>query len=261
MEYPTNMADLRPPMPVMSDLFRLDGRTAVITGGASGIGRGTAHALAQAGAHVVVADYDHGLATQTATEVDGEAVEIDITNEAAVVGLFRDLTRCDVLVTCAGKSLRAPSLDTSLDDWNAVVDVNLTSTFLCAREAARRMLDGGGSIIAMASIMGHVGGSVFPNPAYHASKGGVVNLVRALAVEWAEHDIRVNAVAPTFVETPFIAPLFDQHDTVDQIINTTPLGRMATSTDVAAAVLYLASPASGMVTGTSLAVDGGWLAQ
>lgn len=245
----------------MSDAFRLDGRTAVITGGGSGIGRGAAHALTQAGAHVVVADMNEDLATQTAEEVAGSAVAIDVTDEGEVVRLFAELERCDVLVTCAGRSLRAPSLDTSLDDWNAVVDINLTSTFLCAREAARRMLEGGGSIIAMASIMGHVGGSVFPNPAYHASKGGVINLVRALAVEWAEHEIRVNAVAPTFVETPFIAPVFDQQDVVDKIIENTPLGRMATSSDVAAAVLYLASPASAMVTGTSLPVDGGWLAQ
>jgi len=255
------MPDLRPRIPDVSALSRLDGQTAVVTGGASGIGRATAHALAQAGANVVIVDLDADLANETAAEVDGVGFAVDVTDETAVVNLFAGLDSCGVLVTCAGRSLRAPSLETSMADWHAVVDLNLTATFLCAREAARHMVDTGGSIIAMASIMGHVGGSVFPNPAYHASKGGVVNLVRALAVEWATHAIRVNAVAPTFVETPFIQPVFDQPDVVQSILDRTPLGRMATATDVAAAVLYLASPASAMVTGSSLAVDGGWLAQ
>lgn len=256
------MPDLRPAIPNVSALSRLDGRTAVVTGGASGIGRAAAHALAQAGAAVVIVDLDSDLAEETAIEVDGISRSVDVTNEAAVVGLFEGLDSCDILVACAGRSLRAPSLETTMADWHAVVDLNLTATFLCARESARHMVAGdGGSIVAMSSMMGHVGGSVFPNPAYHASKGGVINLVRALAVEWAPHQIRVNAVAPTFVETPFIQPVFDKPEVVEAILEKTPLGRMATSTDVAAAVLYLASPASAMVTGTSLPVDGGWLAQ
>ena len=253
--------NLRPPIPEMVGEFRLDGCTAVVTGGGSGIGRGAVHALAQAGAHVVVADFDEALGAETAAEVTGTGVVIDVTDEDAVVELFAGLDRCDVLVTAAGRSLRAPSLETTMEDWQAVVDVNMTATFLCAREAARKMGDRGGSIVAVASIMGHVGGAVFPNPAYHASKGGVVNLVRALAVEWAPVQIRVNAVAPTFVETPFITPVFEQPDLVEAIMDNTPLKKMATVVDVAAAVLYLATPASGMVTGSSLAVDGGWLAQ
>ncbi len=254
------MPDLRPPLDSIDNLFRLDGRTAVITGGGSGIGRGSAHALAQAGADVVLLDLDADLVAETAAEVGGRGVAIDVTDEPAVVEVFAGLDRCDVLVTCAGRSLRAPSLETSMADWQAVVDLNLSATFLCAREAARHMTQPGGSIVALASMMGHVGGRVFPNPAYHASKGGVVNLVRALAVEWAVHQIRVNAIAPTFVETPFISRVFEQPDAVEAIVENTPLGRMATVTDVAAAVLYLATPASGMVTGTSLPVDGGWLA-
>lgn len=252
--------ELRPSMPDIGGLFRLDGQTAVITGGGSGIGRGSAHALAQAGADIVLLDLDAELVAETADEVGGRGVAIDVTDEAAVVDTFAGLDRCDVLVTCAGRSLRAPSLDTSMSDWQAVVDLNLTATFLCAREAARHMTSTGGSIVALSSMMGHVGGRVFPNPAYHASKGGVINLVRALALEWAIHDIRVNSVAPTFVETPFITLVFEQPETVQAILDNTPLGRMATVTDVAAAVLYLATPASGMVTGTSLPVDGGWLA-
>ena len=109
--------------------------------------------------------------------------------------------------------------------------------------------------------MGHAGGAVFPNPAYHASKGGVANLVRALAIEWAPHNVRVNALAPTFVETPFIRGLLDDSTLVSEIEQLTPLGRLATVNDLAAGLLYLASPASAMVTGQSLVIDGGWLAQ
>jgi NAD(P)-dependent dehydrogenase (short-subunit alcohol dehydrogenase family) len=208
----------------------------------------------------VLLDLDADGVATTAAEVGGTGIALDVTDEDAVVSAFAGLERCDVLVICAGRSLRAPSLETAMVDWHAVIDLNLTATFLTAREAARHMVKSGGSIVALASIMGHVGGRVFPNPAYHASKGGVINLVRALAVEWAADDIRVNAVAPTFVETPFIAPVFDQPDFVEAIVENTPMGRMATATDVAAAVLYLATPASGLVTGTSLPVDGGWLA-
>ena len=254
------MPDLRPPIPDMAARFRLEGRSAVITGGGSGIGRGAAHVLAQAGARIVIVDSDPALASETAAEVGGTGVVLDVTAESGVVDFFSGLESCDVLVACAGRSLRAPSLETSMADWRAVTDVNLSSTFLCAREAARHMIDDGGSIVALASIMGFVGGAVFPNPAYHASKGGVINLVRALAVEWAPYKIRVNAIAPTFVETPFITGVFEQPEVVDQIIARTPLRRMATVVDVAAAVLYLAAPASAMVTGTSLTVDGGWLA-
>ncbi|MGI9645689.1 MAG: SDR family NAD(P)-dependent oxidoreductase [Ilumatobacteraceae bacterium] len=254
------MADLRPPMPDMAALFRLDGKTAVITGGGSGIGRGAAHALSQAGADIILLDIDEDLVAQTADEVGGTGLAIDVTDEDAVVDVFAGIHRCDVLVTCAGRSLRAPSLETSMADLQAVIDLNMSATFLCAREAAWHMTEAGGSIVALASIMGHVGGRVFPNPAYHASKGAVVNLVRALAVEWAPQDIRVNAIAPTFVETPFISRVFEEPEMVDAIVDNTPLGRLATVTDVAAAMLYLASPASAMVTGTSLPVDGGWLA-
>lgn len=254
------MPELRPPIPDIASLFRLEGKTAVITGGASGIGRAAGHALAQAGANVVLFDLNTELAGETAEEISGIALAVDVTDEDAVVEAFAGLKRCDVVVTCAGHSLRTPSLDLAMADWESVIDINLSSTFLCAREGARHMTQHGGSIIALASIMGHVGNRLFPNPAYHASKGGVVNLVRALATEWAPHDIRVNAIAPTFVETPFIAGVFEQPEIVDAIVDNTPLGRMATATDVAAAVLYLASPAAAMVTGISMPVDGGWLA-
>ncbi|MGI9623841.1 MAG: SDR family NAD(P)-dependent oxidoreductase, partial [Acidimicrobiales bacterium] len=118
------MPDLRPPIPEIAELFRLDGCTAVVTGGASGIGRGAAHALGQAGADVVVVDLDAELAAKTAQEIGATSAGLDVTDEEGVKELFGDLARCDVLVTCAGRSLRAPSLETSMEDWQAVVDVN-----------------------------------------------------------------------------------------------------------------------------------------
>jgi NAD(P)-dependent dehydrogenase (short-subunit alcohol dehydrogenase family) len=242
--------------------MRLDGLVAVVTGGGSGIGRMSSHVLASAGADVVVLDLDTEAAELTAHEIGCAHRSVDITDEAAVVEVFSELDRCDVLVAAAGLSLRKPTFETSLSAWQAVVDVNLNGVFLSAREAGRHMVNAGrGSIIAITSVMGYVGGAMFPNPAYHASKGGVVNLVRALAVEWAPENVRVNALAPTFVETPFIEGLLENPDLVSGIEKLTPLGRLATVNDLAAGLLYLASPGSAMVTGQSLVIDGGWLAQ
>jgi 2-deoxy-D-gluconate 3-dehydrogenase len=141
--------------------------------------------------------------------------------------------------------------------------VNVTGSFLCAREAARLMIGraGGGAIVNVASIMGLSGGGLYPNISYQTSKGAVVNMTRALAVEWAPHGIRVNAVAPTYVRTPFIAPLLAQPDLVRRIEEMTPLRRLAEPADVASAILFLASPAAAMITGHTLPVDGGFLAQ
>lgn len=256
------MTELRPSIDNPLVDMHLDGLVAVVTGGGSGIGRMSSHVLASAGADVLVLDLDAGAAALTADEIGCAYESVDVTDEAAVVEVFSKLDRCDVLVAGAGTSLRQPTFDTSLSAWQTVVDVNLNGVFLSAREAGRHMVKAGqGSIIAIASIMGHVGGAIFPNPAYHASKGGVVNLVRALAVEWAPKNVRVNALAPTFVETPFIEGLLEDQNLVSGIENLTPLGRLATVNDLAAGLLYLASPGSAMVTGQSLVIDGGWLAQ
>jgi NAD(P)-dependent dehydrogenase (short-subunit alcohol dehydrogenase family) len=143
------------------------------------------------------------------------------------------------------------------------VAVNMTGTFLCAREAARVMIASkrAGSIVNVASIMGLSGGGLYPNVSYQTTKGAVVNMTRALAVEWAPHGIRVNAVAPTYVRTPFIATLLEQPELMRRIEEMTPLRRLAEPEDVASAILYLASAASGMVTGHTLPVDGGFLSQ
>jgi NAD(P)-dependent dehydrogenase (short-subunit alcohol dehydrogenase family) len=139
----------------------------------------------------------------------------------------------------------------------------MTGTFLCARAAARHMLkdDRGGVIVNMASIMGLSGGGLYPNISYQATKGAVVNMTRALAVEWAKKKIRVNAVAPTYVKTPFIAELMKHAELVAEINRMTPMGRLAEPEEIAAAALFLASPAASMVIGHTLPVDGGFLAQ
>ena len=149
----------------------------------------------------------------------------------------------------------------SLADWNAVVAVNLTGAFLCARAAARHMPDHGGSIVNTASIMGLSGGGLYPNISYHTTKGGLVTMTRALAVEWAARGIRVNAVAPTWTKTGFIGQLESSPELMQRIRDVTPLKRLAEPHEVAAAVLFLASPAAAMITGHVLAVDGGYLAQ
>ena len=253
--------------PDFDSLFRLDGQVAVVTGGGGAIGGLAAGALAQAGAHVIVTDHDEAAATAVAAGIEtADARQLDVTDDAAVDNLMADIDaargRIDVLVNAAGISKRLASEEIPLDTWNQVLAVNLTGSFLCARAAARVMLRRrAGAIINISSIMGHSGGGLYPNPAYHASKGGIVNLTRALAAEWGDRGIRVNDIAPTFVDTPLATPVLGDPAMRAEIERLHPLGRVARVDDLAGAILYLASPASALVTGQSLAVDGGWLAR
>ena len=255
--------------PALEKLFTLAGKTAVVTGAATGIGKAAAALLAQAGAHVAIADRDRRQAEEAAHEIGGTAFAIaaDIADEAAAETLFRDVIarekRIDILVNNAGIAIRRPSVELALEDWNKVLAVNMTGVFLCSRIAARYMIavGTGGAIVNTASIMGLSGGGLYPNISYQATKGAVVNMTRALAVEWAPHGIRVNAVAPTYVRTNLIKPILEQPELIAKIEAMTPLKRLATPEEIAAAILFLATPASSMVTGHTLAVDGGFLAQ
>ena len=258
-------------VPVVDGLFRLDGQVAVVTGGGGSIGRAASHVLAQAGAAVVVADRDRQAAERVAGEIGGgggnAAVrEWDVTREREVTAGFgqvlEEYGRLDVLVNSVGGGKHVPAMEMSLADWNEVLTRNLTSTFLCCREAGRRMAArGGGRIVNISSILGHSGGGMYPNSAYHAAKGAVVNLTRALAAEWGRHGVRVNEIAPTFTDSPLAASILHIPEMRQAIEEYTPLGRVAQTGDMAGAILYLASPASAMVTGHSLFVDGGWLAR
>jgi len=251
--------------------FSLQGQTAAVTGGGNGIGKAVALGLARSGAHVVVMDLELSAAKMVVNEIESEglsaqAVFVDVKDEVqvdqAMKQAFEYHQRLDILINNAGIAIRKPSTELALADWNRVLEVNLTGVFLCARSAARFMIaQGSGAIVNTASIMGLSGGGLYPNISYQSTKGAIVNLTRALAVEWASHQIRVNAVAPTWVETDFIKPLMAQPDLVEKIKGMTPLGRLAKPQDIVGAIVFLCSPCASMVTGHTLAVDGGFLAQ
>ena len=186
-------------------------------------------------------------------------------DEAAIVRTVAEIAdafgRIDILVNNAGITKRVPTVEFASEDWHRIIDINLTGAFVACREAGRHMLAAGsGRIVNIASIMGLSGGGLFPSIAYHASKGGLVNITRGLAAEWAQRGIRVNAIAPTFVSTRLTENLRRDEAMVAAIEGRTPMGRFAEPEELAGGILYLASRASSMVTGHVLAIDGGWLA-
>jgi NAD(P)-dependent dehydrogenase (short-subunit alcohol dehydrogenase family) len=228
------------------DLFDFRDKAAVVTGGARGIGAATVALLRRYGARAVSLDVTEGC---------------DVTDEAAVKAAFERIGEIDILVNNAGRAARKPAVELQKSEWDAVLDLNLTSTFLCSRLAHPYMKRrGGGAIVNLASIMGFSGG-IFPNASYQASKGGVVNLTRALALEWAPDNIRVNAVAPTFVRTDLTVPIFGNPQMLEKVMAHTPLGRLPEVEDIAAAIAYLCSPAARCITGITLPVDSGYLAR
>jgi NAD(P)-dependent dehydrogenase (short-subunit alcohol dehydrogenase family) len=243
---------------------------ALITGGGGAIGAATALAYARAGAAVVLADTAPDAAARVADEVKAIggralAVDMDVTREisvqTAVERAVGEFGRIDILVNNAGINIRKKPEDLTPADWHAVMDVNVTGYFLCARAVGPAMIARqSGRIINVASIMGFRGNAVTPNLAYNTSKGAVVNFTRTLAGEWAPHGIRVNGIAPTYLLTPLTATLLSDPGPSARIVARTPMGKVGVPDDVAGAMLYLASPASSLVTGHIVAVDGGWLA-
>lgn len=251
--------------------FRLDRQVAVVTGGASGIGLATAELFASLGAAVCIMDRRADAAEAAAAAIrargpDASACGMDIADEAQVRQAFDAVMlrhgRIDTLVCNAGAGSNGAATEMSLESWNLAISVNLTGSFLCAREAARRMITAGrgGAIVFTASVMGLSGGGFGHNVNYQASKGGVVNLARGLAVEWAPHRIRVNAVAPGWVRTPFISWEQDP-DRLARLADWVPLGRLAEAEEIATAIAFLAGPGAAMITGHTLPVDGGFLAK
>lgn len=244
----------------------MSGRVAVVTGAGRGIGRGCAIGLAESGADVVAIARTRGEVESVAEEVEAlgrgaRAVVCDVTNARRLEGVMRSLERVDVLVNAAGTNVPEPFLDVAESSLDALLAVNVKGTFLAAQAAARRMVaaGAGGAIVNLSSQMGHVGAP--RRSVYCATKHAVEGLTKALAVELAPHGIRVNSVAPTFVETQMTAPFLADEEFRADVLERIPLGRIGTVEDVVGAVLFLASPAAALVTGTSLLVDGGWTAQ
>lgn len=247
--------------------------TALVTGAGSGIGQAAARALAAAGARVAVTELPDRLERAEATVAEiqaagGEAlpVPLDVRDLASITECVARAAdagggRLDVLVNNAGINVRQPAFEVTEEAWDLVLDTNLKGLFFAAQAAGRVMRDQdppGGSIVNVASTMGLVG--YYDRTAYCASKAGAVNLSRVLAIEWASHAIRVNAVCPAFVETPLTSALFANEAIKTDILHRTPAGRLVMPEEVAAAIVFLAGPASRMVTGAALTVDGGWTA-
>jgi NAD(P)-dependent dehydrogenase (short-subunit alcohol dehydrogenase family) len=233
------------------NLLDLKGKTAAVTGAGTGIGEAAADLMEQAGAKVSRIDVERGPGI----------IEGDVADEAAMEKVFAKIGAVDILVNNAGIAVRKQAHNITREEWDRVIAVNVDGLFLCSRIAARGMKQKGcGAIVNLASIMGFSGG-LYPNPAYQASKGAVVNLTRALALEFAPDNIRVNAVAPTWVRTRFTKPIFDNPELMKGVMAHTPLGRLPETGDIAAAILFLASPAANCITGAILPVDSGYLAR
>lgn len=249
--------------------FRLDGEVALVTGASKGIGWDLAKAMAEAGAAVAVAARDLESLERLVDEIEADggdafAVELDVRNVGnigdAVEKVHRRFGSLDVLVNNAGLGANHPAEDVTETDWDEMMAVNLRGLFFSCQAAGRIMLDQGkGRIINMSSQAGVVG--IREHAVYSASKGGVNLLTKVLALEWSSRGVTVNAVAPTFIYTPGTAERLDQPDYLEAVLSRLPIGRVGTTTDVAAAVIYLASPAGSMVSGHVLLVDGGWTAQ
>lgn len=255
---------------VLDLCFGIKGQTAIVTGASSGLGVTFAETLAEHGVNLVIAARRYEKLVKVAEEIAGKygvkvvPVKIDVSQEQDVVSLVRvtveNFGSVEILVNNAGTASLSPSVDMSLEEWKKVIDVNLTGVFLCARTVAREMIKKKyGKIVNLASIYGAVG-DIYPTAPYYASKGAVINLTRALAIEWAPYKINVNAIAPGFFPSEMTETVFKDETALKHILSRTPLGRTGEPMDLKAAITYLASPASNYVTGQTLFVDGGWTA-
>jgi NAD(P)-dependent dehydrogenase (short-subunit alcohol dehydrogenase family) len=257
-------------------MFRLDGKTTLITGGGSGIGEAIARLFAAQGARVIIADLDGNAAQRVASELTAqdcvvEPLMLDVAEETQVREAIEQIAttaRLDVLVNNAGVSHVGNILETSLEEWERVLRVNARGAFLCAREAVRVMVNQqpkGGVIVNMASVAAQI--AVDRRLPYSASKGAILAMTRSIAIDFVGEGVRCNAICPGTVHTPFVEGYLrrsfpGQEDAVRQTLHARqPIGRMGLPEEIAAAALYLASDEAAFVTGSALVIDGGWTAK
>jgi len=253
------------PLPRTPSL-RLDGRRALVTGAGRGIGLAAAAALAQASAHVVLVARTAGEIESAAAEIrreggSAEPLVLDATDLASVRAAVAAQAPFDVLVNNAGTNRPAPFLQVTEQDYDAITNLNQRAAFFVAQAVAQRMVEAGirGSIIHISSQMGHVGGA--RRTVYCMSKHGVEGLTKAMAIDLAPHGIRVNTIGPTFIDTPLTRPFWNDKAFHEDVLRRIKLSRLGTVEDLMGAVVFLASDAAALVTGTSLVVDGGWTAE
>ena len=245
--------------------FRLDGKSALVTGASSGIGAACAVALAQAGAHVFAAarrgDKLEGLAKDVQAEGDKMTpVSLDVTDHDAMATFIEEKGPFDILLNSAGMARHSPSMDTTEDDFDAVVDINLKSAYFLSQRVAKGLIKAGkpGSIINISSQMALVGG--IERAVYSATKAGVEGFTRGMAIELGPHQIRINTICPTFIVTALTQASFDDPVKREWIESKIKLGRVGEVEDIMGAAVFLASDAAALITGTALVVDGGWTA-
>jgi len=245
--------------------LRLDGFRALVTGASSGIGLGCAVALAEAGADVVLASRNIKALNEAAEAIimkgfSAETLQLDISDLVSIDTVLKDQKPFDVLVNSAGLGRHTPSLETSAEDFDEVMDVNLKGAYFLTQSIAKALIKAKkpGSLINISSQMGHVGG--VDRAVYAASKHAVEGFTKAMAIEWGRHQIRVNTICPTFIRTPLTQSTFDNPERKKWIEEKIKLGRVGEVQDVMGAVVFLASEASNMITGSALMIDGGWTA-